>query len=142
MTKYTIPTIIIAAALVAGMFAFMPVEKATAVHTTVTNTQFTQTSSLFDVDLDLVIDCTSDAAFLVHYSLAGLSADGQDFTITGDTTEIVLTYNADAAGEGYDGMTGTLAGEAGEIILFDASVEATGIIGLVTTGDATASCEQ
>ena len=35
MKKYTIPTILVAVVLVAGMFAFMPVENAATVHTTI-----------------------------------------------------------------------------------------------------------
>jgi len=144
MTKYAIPTIIIAAALVAGMFAFMPVEKATAVHTTIQGTQMTQSSSLFLDMMDQVIDCTSDAAFIVHYTIAEL-ANGDDVTIThdtaGDNIAILLLFEIEAGGEGVDGVSGTVAGEAGEIILFDSSVEADGFIGLVTTSGATASCE-
>jgi len=141
MTKYTIPTIIIAAALVAGMFAFMPVEKATAVHTTISGTQMTQSSSLFEGTLTGVIDCTSDAAFIVHYTIAEVPT-ANDVTIVAAGTDIVLTFVVNAAGEGVDGVSGTLAGEADEIITFDSSsATSDGFIGLVTTSGATASCE-
>ena len=36
MNKFTIPAILVVTVLVAGIFAFMPVEKATTVHTTIT----------------------------------------------------------------------------------------------------------
>jgi len=39
MNKLTIPTILVATVMVAGAFAFMPVEQATTVHTTIQGTQ-------------------------------------------------------------------------------------------------------
>ena len=39
MNKLTIPTILVATVMVAGIFAFMPIEQASTVHTTIQDTQ-------------------------------------------------------------------------------------------------------
>jgi len=50
MHKLTIPTILIATVLIAGVFALMPIEKATTVHTTIQGSQLTLFKTLFVTD--------------------------------------------------------------------------------------------
>jgi len=142
MEKIIIPTIIAATVLLAGMFAFMPVEQATAVHTTIQGTQMNQVSSIAVTAVDAEIDCTSDAAFIVHYIVGGLTTDADTAFITVGAGVVTFTYNTDAAGQGFDGVTGSIMGDAGDTILVDSSrAGADGIVSLVTTSGATASCE-
>ena len=47
MHKLTIPTILIATVLVTGIFAFMPIDKATTVHSTIQSTQMNQYKAVF-----------------------------------------------------------------------------------------------
>jgi hypothetical protein len=72
MKKIVIPTILTATVLIAGMFAFMPIEKAQTVHTTI----LAGTMEPFSVA------CTS-------VTLAAADDDG-DITLTVDTEPIVL----------------------------------------------------
>ena len=142
MEKIIIPTIIAATVLLAGMFAFMPVEQATAVHTTIQGTQMTQVSSLGLTDIADEIDCTSDAAFIVHFIVGALTTDGQTVFITTGADVVTFIYNTDDASQGFDGVTGSVMGDANDIILVDSSrAGADGIVSLVTTSSATASCE-
>jgi len=143
MNQNIIPTIIAATVVLAGLFAFAPVDNATAVHTTITNTQMSQVSSVGVLDLQTEVDCTSDAAFMVHWVAGEVIADDDVITVEiepGDTT-ITFTFQTGALGEGYDGMTGSLVGEADDTFKLDADANTDAFISLITTADATASCE-
>src|SRR3989338_8606613 len=76
MNKLAIPAILTATIMVAGMFAFMPVEQASTVHTTLQDTTGTwQTDSL------TYTTATSGAAVAADFSIT-VDADGP-FAING-----------------------------------------------------------
>ena len=128
MKKILIPTILTATVLVAGMFAFMPIEKASTVHTTITASALTAVSSASasnscDADGDdgtitWDLDAGVDSAALV-----GLYIDADEATDAGDF--LTLEINADgveivgAAVEAayvYDDDTTTLAATDQDIL--------------------------
>jgi hypothetical protein len=76
MKKIVIPTIITAAILLAGFVAFMPVEKASAVHTTIQNSQ-----------LALVRDTFDGSAIAI--------ADGEEFEATSTANACLLNFLID-----------------------------------------------
>ena len=106
MNKLTIPAILVATVMVAGVFAFMPVEQASTVHTTViasisascdaaTTTVAAGGAETFD------IDSTNGGAFIIdsiQVSTAGIddAADGADFAFTWDS--ILTSGDIEAAG--------------------------------------------
>ena len=143
MTIYAIHSILAVTILFAGMFAFMPVEEVTAVHTTVQNTQFNQVISTFETDLAAgSATCTSDSDFVVYLltsSVANTADDDIDLAIGGDT----LVF--EVAGEGataHGSHTLTVAGEADDTITIDGATD-NGIdsfVTLITQSGATAEC--
>ena len=84
MNKLTIPTILMATVMIAGIFAFMPVDNASAVHTTIQATQMTRVSVLSSATLDDdgATTCTSDADFTVFIVTSGPEAADTAETIT------------------------------------------------------------
>ena len=91
MIKYTIPTILVAVVLVAGMFAFMPVDKAATVHTTIlANTAEVNAvleSDVLDADtFDLEITGGGSDFCILSLILSSQDADianGDDISILG-----------------------------------------------------------
>ena len=89
MNKYMIPGILVATAIIAGTFAFSPVEDATAVHTTIQNTQMSLVEAA-DADScvkDLsgtTINATSDADFIAMISVNTGAAEA---TLAGSFTD-------------------------------------------------------
>jgi len=126
MNKFTIPIILTATILVAGIFALMPVEQATTVHTTI---QASQTVSKSDVDVT--------PASVTDAALASVTAD-EGGTITsilvdsvGDTTTVKvirITIGAD----NFDINIRDQAVTAGNIALIPAVLE-TSLSGCSTT---------
>lgn len=113
MKKIIIPTILTATVLLAGMFAFMPVEKASTVHTTIQAT--TGTFVLFandDADADaaseIEIECGTEDGDFVLQSLVITGAVDDDDTATVTDIEIddvALTTEAGAAIADTDWLT-------------------------------------
>ena len=117
MYKFTIPAILVVTVLVAGIFAFMPVEKASTVHTTITSAQFNQFASAFTnntsftiggldgVSGNITASCGSGNSGLVYWTVNnGTIPSGSEgaritsvFTITsdGDTSGDVGTGGND-----------------------------------------------
>jgi len=103
MNKLTIPTILVATVMVAGIFAFIPVEKATTVHTTAI-IPFLQPQLFIDVETILntgdvfTLDC--DAA----YTVAGITAEilgtvgDEDLTVAIGGMDIIEPVAYGAAG--------------------------------------------
>lgn len=85
MNKLVIPTILVSITLVAGIFAFMPVEKASTVHTTVQGTQFNNIAATFNTDLssNATATCTT-GDFLAFFTFT----NGTD---TGNQGEVTFT---------------------------------------------------
>jgi len=68
MNKLMIPAILVATVMVAGMFAFIPVEQASTVHTTGTTqgTSSVTTTGAFATAGDLVFTCGADSACVIQ----------------------------------------------------------------------------
>lgn len=145
MKKFVIPIILTATILIAGIFALMPVERVSTVHTTILGDHLTLMISTASTNIfgegDIV--CTSTAAFLVHYNVAGL-ADGQTVTLTLGAVTVTYTLSIDVVGAGFigfDGLAGTLAGSPDETFTIASSGgSANAIVSLQTKSGATASC--
>lgn len=127
MKKYTIPSVLVAIVLIAGIFAFMPINEATTVHTTIQNTQLqikttTDTFQTLDADaneaiavpidpsapfilLAMTIECTpgDDATNTVDCDAAqdmdftSYAADGATAVTTLATTDLLGTDTDDDA---------------------------------------------
>ena len=140
MNKIAIPTLLLGVVMIAGIFAFMPVQEASTVHTTAA------TAGLLVVGEDSTLNggiqtCTSTADFTVDYQIAAL-VDAEVITIggTATATDAVLTYDL-AAGMGANVLVGTVAGTAGETVTFGSSADgAEGHFYMKTLSGATATC--
>jgi len=95
MNKITIPTILTATILVAGIFAFMPVEQASTVHTTIQDSQ-------------TAIKSVTSA--VTAYSAADSATDSKVFTLDPNKAfvleEIIITVaDNDATSDGADAVS-------------------------------------
>ena len=143
MNKLTIPTILVATVMVAGIFAFMPVEQASTVHTTsalgtIEVLTFTDTDVTEGTDVYSLI-CTGDALVNVVYVHQLPANDGatSDLTVSFGTTTsgaggLQAAADADAAitaavitavavetGESLTMTTaGTVNGDDGDLDIF------------------------
>ena len=159
MNKLTLPVILVATVMVAGMFAFMPVEQASTVHTTLSVAlnadsitaagiaadaigaseladavePLSNTLSVSSADLDIAgLDASCGAtgdAFLVHWVAFGASTD---------VLEIDLTDNGAAelsiillVSESL-ASSGTVAGAAGATVEIAGDDDASVIAAIVT----------
>jgi len=166
MNKLTIPTILAATVMIAGMFAFMPVEQASTVHTTITlagfaadalgvgdiatgaiNADALATDAVLEIQTMKVdttsfaagVDssCVSDAPFLVHYTIWALN-DAQTAVIAG-TSGAALTYTATVATT-IPSITGTVGGAAAETVTFTVGTGALTTLTIVSGIGSTAAC--
>ena len=101
MNKLTIPTILAATVLVAGIFAFMPVQQASTVHTSGTIT----TVNDADIDAILLDTGTTLPATLDHLNITVLPADAVDAgsahslaLANGEATAAIAVLVTDSAG--------------------------------------------
>ena len=135
MHKLTMPTILIATVMIAGIFAFMPIEKATTVHTTIQGTQLNEVAIVF-IDDTLVgnatAGCGTGASGIAYWTVsnttlndAGNLALSSVFTIDSDGVtsdinglQIELTANHTSA-SGVTAFTGSTARDV--IIGFEAT---------------------
>ena len=129
------PTILIATVMIAGIFAFMPIEKATTVHTTIQGTQLTEFKSVFVGDTssqNATAGCGVGNAGLAYWtvlnstlsSTAALTSTSFILTTDGDTedgNEITITL-----GKNQTGASGTVAviGSTAKDIIIGAAAEA------------------
>jgi len=85
MNKLAIPTLLVATIMVAGAFAFMPVEQASTVHTTAAAYDVKIAESVADTDTEtgetFTLTCTAD------YQLVGLTVDMGAGTYAGGATD-------------------------------------------------------
>ncbi|MCH7647022.1 MAG: hypothetical protein IIA83_00225 [Thaumarchaeota archaeon] len=147
MNRYTLPSLLVATALFAGVFAFIPVEDAQAVHTTVQGTQMTQSILLSTAAIGTTdITCDSDAAFVVYVIVGNAETDGDTLTITAGG--VTLTMTGDAFVTTAIGVPGFGAGYATQIAATAATTVVVGgsantddaLVSLTTTSGATAGC--
>jgi len=96
MNKLTIPTILVATVMVAGIFAFMPVEQASTVHTTIQ----LQTVIKSDTDMDatdtIVLTCTQP------FSVTSIVFETDNADATDDVS---VKFDFDGSGTNWDSVT-------------------------------------
>ena len=143
MNKFAIPAILATIVMVAGMFAFLPVEQASTVHAGATGVQGTQISEVADqvatvcsANLNTnTLVATSTTDFLVMYQITAATA-AADPTIGDGTNTLAITM---ANGES---ITGTLAYPGGTIVTFsdpDVTSPADGCATVITETGGTSS---
>ena len=122
MNKFVIPAILVSITLVAGIFAFMPVEKASTVHTTIQGTQLSEIDTVLDLDLktNATATCGAGNTGLVHFVIT-------NDTILGTSTTSV-TVDTDGGGgaagiiielsENATSVSGTIGLDAGQTANF------------------------
>jgi len=146
MTKLIIPVIIAVTILAGGIFALTPVERATAVHTTIQGTQMTQaildsTAGIGGAD----IVCDSDAAFAVFVIIGNAETDNDNITV-GDSVNTLtmsgdLTANTDGVAGFGTGYSTTIAADAASTIRIGGSAGSDdALVSLITTSGALADC--
>ena len=105
MNKLTIPTILIATVLITGIFAFMPIEKATTVHTTIQGTQFNEVDVVFvdsTVTSNATAGCGSGNQGIAYWTVSNLTlADSGSGTLGAHPTS-VFQINTDGVADGLD----------------------------------------
>ena len=85
MMKIALPILLAGIVMIAGIFAFMPVDKATTVHTTIQGSQLNNVASNFqtDIGLNVTATCSGTTDFLVYYTFTNRTAASQvDTAIT------------------------------------------------------------
>ena len=166
MNKLTIPTILAATVMIAGMFAFMPIEQASTVHTTITLAGFEAgalgvgdiatgaiTADALATDAALEIQtgvhettsyaagvdstCVSDAPFLVHYTIWALA--NTETAVLGGSSGAALTYTATVATT-IPTISGTVGGAATEIVTFTVGPAGLTTLTIVSGIGSTAAC--
>ena len=70
MINIAIPALLVSIVMIAGIFAFMPIDMATTVHTTVQGTQLNNIIWQTEDDLtsNMTATCSGSTDFLVHYT--------------------------------------------------------------------------
>jgi len=129
MNKLTIPVILVATVMVAGIFAFMPVQQASTVHTTIQATQQNLVVlELTDPDQDAAdtytINCTTDYVVLgIVVHVAGTqTTDANDLQLSagGENIGAVVIFVSGVAQE----LTGTgIAAVAADNVVLTAGAE-------------------
>ena len=138
MNKLFIPTILVVVVLVAGIFAFMPVEKASTVHTTIQGTQLNEAGAviadMFSTDLTGAGSITITSA-------------GGDFLVFCQTSNGVGAGTITIADDGNGGATNVFdipinatlaiqwAGDAGDTVTISSSVATDGLCTALTTSN-------
>jgi len=136
MNKFTIPAILVVTVLVAGIFAFMPVEKASTVHTTlgsstqstnILNAQLNNVKSTFQTNLqnNASANCgTGGGGFLVYWTFTNQTArvndTGFNFTALGiqNSTGTGIDIAVGFFLENQTSVSGVHGGLTGETIVF------------------------
>ena len=140
MNKIAIPTLLLGVVMIAGIFAFMPVQEASTVHTTAATAGLLVIGN--DSAMNSATTCTSTADFTVDYVIAGTVND-ETITIGGTAyaTDAVITFDETANETSLDGTSGTVGGTAGETVTFTSSAAtANGVFIMKTLSGATATC--
>ena len=131
MKKIVLPVLLSGIIIIAGIFAFIPIDKATTVHTTIQttiqNTQLNNIASAFQTDMaaNASATCGSGSSFLVYFTfsndtkastsgLAGLTTILGIDDKSGNVADITVTL---ALGN-QTSVSGVIGGDAGETIRF------------------------
>jgi len=125
MIKLTIPAILAAILLVAGIFAFMPVEQATTVHTTILAQQ-TERDVVVKIRADIttttsdLIDVTVDKDFTVEIGQFLVQSTSADGTVI--VEQIIIEDGAGADFETINISDVTVTANTGETVFPDSGV--------------------
>lgn len=168
MNKIVFPALLAATIMIAGAFAFMPVEQASTVHatgaTTIAADAITAAKvaanaiGASELAADAVVEiqttridtvagaagvdfsCTSTTPFVVHYNVANL-ADTQTLVVAG-TSNAALTYTADVAANttALELVSGTIGGAAGETVTFTLGAAGTSTFTIESTFGSVGTC--
>ena len=102
MNKFAIPAILVATVMVAGAFAFMPVEEASTVHTTVQGTQLNilvlTDNDNMDIDGQIEVECDRPFVLYTLFITMANVVDGDAIAIIDievDEADIVIDGNGD-----------------------------------------------
>jgi len=102
MNKLTIPAILVATVMVAGIFAFMPIEQASTVHTTISRiATLTEDKTVDGADFTITCPAASNGCrildvYLVEREAGANDADINTITLTVDgADDIVLAVDGD-----------------------------------------------
>ncbi len=144
MNKLVIPTILLATVMVAGMFAFMPVDQASTVHTTIQGSQSNQVITLIAQDTATTYLATSNADFTLDICFsdnnAGTVDDVQVRAGSGGGTIFLDLRPAGVSAEVVQcASIGGNANDSYDIIVTDTDGTTRIFMTLVTTNSATAS---
>ena len=143
MIKIVLPVLLASIIVIAGIFAFIPVEKAITVHTTIQGTQLNNIASTFQSNLDANATATcASGDFLVHYIFSNSSVNGgftqlgiQDSNTGSDSLlDIAITLFVG----NQTSIGGTIGATSGETITFFGNSTGSVIAGqssLEDTGD-------
>ena len=127
MIKIVLPVLLAVIVMIAGIFALMPIDKASTVHTTIPttiqNTQLNNIASGFQTDMALNASatCGSGSSFLVYFTFSNNTvADIHTTTIlgiddkVGNAADITVTLSLG----NQSSVSGVIGGDAGETIRF------------------------
>jgi len=115
MNKLVIPVMLSSIIFVAGIFAFMPVEKASTVHTTIQGTQINNVANQVatvcsaNLNTDTLVATATGGDFIVMYQITTLT-EAASPTISDATNTLVLDLTVDTT------ATGMLAYPAGTVV--------------------------
>jgi len=150
MTNLLLPSMLVASVLIAGAFAFMPVDEAKAVHTTIQGTQMTLTDVISgdDFNADGAVTCDSDADFTVFILVGNPAAADTLETVTvlfnGVTTthegSLIESTNVGASGFGGSGLALSVYAEEDDSVVVTGSSATDYHVSMITTAGATGSC--
>jgi len=164
MNKLTIPTILAATVMVAGIFAFMPVEQASTVHTTIQATtaqiqSVDSTAADFAVTTDdelrisssdayqlIGLTCTwTDPQGTLDVPAGAITVDGATATVantvtdaaSGGSTIKMLTDEAASGGYVSEGGTNSMVYDVGTLAQANANEDVDCIVTFLASGDDT-----
>jgi len=130
--KIALPVLLAGIVMIAGIFAFMPVDKATTVHTTIQSTQLNNIASTFDLDLatNATASCgASGGDFMVYFTftnatigdIPGIGTTGSTLTrlgITNGTADSDTDYIVTLVLGNQTSASGVIGADSGETINF------------------------
>lgn len=134
----------VATALIAGAFAFMPIQDAQAVHTTIQGTQLNDvngsvaTNCIVDIDTNELV-ATSDKDFEIYFHIHADAGATTAVTLLDDNPGGAQTLTIELLDN--TGISGVLYFEAGDVITFgdDGTNDATMCATIVTVSGGTAT---
>ena len=107
MMKIALPILLAGIIMIAGIFAFIPIDKATTVHTTIQGSQLNNIQSTFQADLSANATATcSSGSFMVYYTFTNSSISSTTAELGSGTTAMSID---DGVGNDFPDIAVTLA---------------------------------